>query len=369
MVTLTLKHLFGDPNRIGRAEASAWGVKLNLAVIDLSQHVLLTASLSGWWVSARIVFSDGPSATIVPQSSLGGSINLENEDITDLLIGKSGTAEIQIIGHTTTSGGKVFFRGGSLTFEENPVLTKTRVEASLSRIVTKDNDGTVTRTTGQVIITNDSEVDILVQGSLGIDEIVSKNSVKTIEINFDGGGDKASFGLFLIGDPIPYKEFSFSVSTQSFDFSATAKILDLVNYLEITGEFATFVTQMFVEIDNTRSQKPTTVTASINYFGSSSKSFDVPPGSVLVGALEHFVLDTVSAIQSTRGTASILDKTITFRGSTDFVIGSPPPLPEPGSTPEPEEGLSLDTKVGIVLAGVAVVIGVAFGAVLAQKPR
>jgi len=51
------------------------------------------------------------------------------------------------------------------------------------------------------------------------------------------------------------------------------------------------------------------------------------------------------------------------------VFASPPvesvePIPE-----EQKEGLSLDTKVGIALAGVAVVIGVVFGAVLAQKPK
>ena len=62
---------------------------------------------------------------------------------------------------------------------------------------------------------------------------------------------------------------------------------------------------------------------------------------------------------------------VKFEQARTFVEPSPEPEPisEPEPIPEPEKGLTLDQKIGIIVGGIAVAIGIAFGAVLAQKPR
>lgn len=52
------------------------------------------------------------------------------------------------------------------------------------------------------------------------------------------------------------------------------------------------------------------------------------------------------------------------------IKSEPESIPEPEEPPsEPSEGLTLDQKIGIIVGGIAVAIGIAFGAILAQKPR
>lgn len=379
MVTLTLEHLFGNPRQVGRADPSGFGIKLPLSIFDLSKLVLLSGSISGWWVSASIRFDDGTQAIIVPQSSAGGTINLVNEDITDLLIGKLGFAEILFIAHTTTAGGVVTWRGGSITFQQNPVITKTRLEGEFSRLTTKDNDGIIHETKGQLTLINESIVDVFVRGSFGINQIIPKGTIETIEINSFVNED-AHFELSLIGDSVPYKTFDFPIAKRTIDLLPTARILDVSNYIVTSGEFASFVTQMLFEIDNTKSEKIATVDAIIDYFGKTTKGFQVPPKSKLRDGIERQILQKVTDLIQSTGSASILNRNRDFTGSLNVQVGLPPDLPppqiigpdqpeEPPGEPGPDEGLSLDTKIGLAVLGIGSVIGVVFGAVLAQKPK
>lgn len=124
MVTQQLVFLRGDPFRIGRADPVFYGTKINLNEVDLSQPVILNGGIRSFAAQARIAFDDDTVEIIESPSNapvVQTSINIENRDISNLLVGKTGIAEVQIFGFTTTNGIPINFLGGTLTFEKIPI--------------------------------------------------------------------------------------------------------------------------------------------------------------------------------------------------------------------------------------------------------
>lgn len=214
-----------------------------------------------------------------------------------------------------------------------------------------------------------------------------------VDVTMDGDIQTLPFDIYLV-NPISYfiQHQDLKLDFVLTDLKPVINILGFKDYVQLVGDNFVGTVRCTFQVDNSKYGYPIQVQGSLNYFGVSKASFQVPAFSILIASFDHGYIGSVNAVKETGGGATVSAGVVSQGGMFDtptlgFEESLPPALPAPnitlvpstpGSIQPPPEGTSGSTsqaivlskgeKIVLVVGGVsALALGVA--AALLRKPH